>query len=148
MWDEIIQTLSGLLVPFIGITTTYIAIKQYHLAKMGIRKELLDRRLGVFKATMEFIPHVMSRRGVEFEKLQNFNRETADSFFLFKEDIQTYIDDIYKKGSDYHAIGRKLDGDVVEKRTQQVEKASDLGEWFSRQFNVARQKFKPYLSVV
>ncbi len=146
---HIIEILSALLTPIMAIVTVYIAYQQYNLNKMATRKDLLDRRLVVFKNTMSFLSLIMQDGKPNRESTYKFLRETADSFYLFKPEIRSCLDEIYNKSRRLEYIEKKLDGQITgdEKREKLSKEQDELFVWFSAQFGIVENIFKPYLSV-
>lgn len=146
---ELIEILAALLTPTIGVIATYIAYQQYSLNRKTTKRELLDRRLTIFKSCMAYIAKCVQQNPNSIETTQ-FLRETADSFYLFKDDLTEYLSEVYKKGLNFEYYGKMLNDPnlpVGEKRTQFADKNLALQEWFTRQLSEAREMFKPYLDV-
>jgi len=57
---------------------------------------------------------------------------------LFGHEIKEYLDEVYKKGVDFHASH-------AERRPDGVDTETKLLKWFVFQFPVATQKFLKYL---
>jgi hypothetical protein len=144
-----IDVLSALLTPTIGVVATYIAYQQYCLNRVSKKHELLDRRLIIFKACMSFLARSVQQSPNQDISLQ-FLRETSDSFYLFKDEIPKYLNEVYEKGIDFEYCAKMLNDPnlpVGERRNKLADKHLVLQTWFSQQFTVAREIFKPYLEV-
>ena len=148
---DLIQFLSALLTPAIALITTYIAIQQYRLNKFNTRKELYDRRLGVYQATMSFLAIILGSANAPRDASATFLKETSLSHFLFKKDIPEYLETIYKKANDLYSTHTKMQADRERLKGNEWEKLvdrnSDLFEWFADKFEVTKEKFMPYLSL-
>src|SRR5574341_494685 len=93
-----IEILSAALTPIIGIIAVYIAYQQYRTNALKLKHELYDRRLSVYRAIIKLLSVIVTRGTVSHVELLTFISETAESHFLFKEEISKYIEDIYDKG--------------------------------------------------
>ena len=138
-----IQILSGLLMPLIAIITVTILILQYILAKQRWRLDLYDKRYPVFSATMEYIGYIVKEKKITDEEWWKFLRNSKDKVFLFGEDVQQFLKELYERGSDFRIILKeeeKLDADFVNQKAKLV-------DWFSKQFGVSIELFKKYLAI-
>jgi hypothetical protein len=106
--------------------------RQYRLA-------LFDRRMKVFNSVMELTAAVLRDGRADLDRLFEFIREARDHEFLFGPEIKAYIDELYRSGVELHArraagVGR-----------DEIERETELLEWFSGQSAEARQKFLKYI---
>jgi hypothetical protein len=144
-----IEILSGYLTLVLGITTGSILVLQYLLAKRRWRLDLYDKRYPVYLATMQYLSFIALEASVTLEELIKFLRNSKDKEFLFGKDIQQYLDQLYRKGTDL-----KLRTDLLKnpslpepKRQRLVEEQSELLSWFSKQSEVVKEHFGEYLKI-
>ena len=132
-YERIINLLAALLTPTIAVVTAYIAYQQYILNKNNEKRELLDRRLTIFKSTMLFIITIAQNDRADTNSVADFVRGTADCFYLFDLEIQKYIDDIYHKAIELNKCHKKLEPSlpsslpIGDERNQVANKACEIG---------------------
>jgi len=114
-WLEIIgkgaQIVQGIATPiiafWIGRITSRIQqqqvrtqTQQAETQHLQYRFVLMERRMRVFDATMEFIVFVLQKANMEeLEPLFKFNRDTREHHLLFGSEIGAFIDQLYKEGA-------------------------------------------------
>ena len=148
--ENIVNLFSALLTPTIGIITAYIAVQQHRLEKLKSRREIYERRLSVYKAAMGFVGQIFRNGQPSMEDITTFSRETAEKFFLFNEDVQQFLDTIYKNAIELMALTAELTDSrlgVGEKRSGLVQKKSDLLGWFTKCPKDIIEKFGAYLKI-
>ena len=149
-FETITKIFSGLLIPLIAILAAYIAYQQAQTAKRKLKLDTFDKRYAIFIAVMDFLSLVVGNINVTNEQLFKLIQETKSSYFLFGEDIYTYIDDVYKKAIRLRLANQILNGRreiSEEERTRLVNQDQELLEWFMQQAEEARQKFSKYLKL-
>jgi hypothetical protein len=127
-----------------------LAARQQRLEELRLKHELYDRRYAVYQAFKEFRGHIMVYADVKEDALPNFLRGTADSDFLFQEEIPQYIEEVYRKALRLCTVSRQLnEGNIPvgEARNRLAHEDEDLLNWFDEQSKVARTKFKKYLTM-
>lgn len=134
--------------------SAYIADQQHQLQSVMTQHALYERRLAVFRGVIDFVESVNviddneSEEGKIFrrEYLLKFKSATAESYFIFEEDIQQYIHKLRSKESKLNAVSRRLkssngnDEDLKEQRDK-------LLTYFSNQVLKAIENFYPYLKI-
>ncbi len=142
------ETLSGLLTPVLAIVATVILVLQYVLAKRRWRLDLYDKRYPVFLATMQYLSFIGQHASVDDEELFKFLRNSKDKEFLFGNNVQEYLEQLYKKGVRLNYLNRRLDHEAVdEKRTKLADELEETLNWFSKQFEVSKALFGEYLKI-
>lgn len=143
-----VEISSSLLTPIIGIVASIILILQYLLARRTWRLNLYDKRYPVYLETMSFIASVVRDGEVNKEELLKFLRNSRDKEFLFKKDTRIYLNDLYKKGLQLMRVQKKHESlPVGEELNKKANEESELLEWFSKQFDYAKELFGQYLTV-
>lgn len=138
--DFYIKLFSALLTPMIAITTTYIAIQQYKLQKLKLRREMFDRQLVVYKAVMGYLASIMQS--------DDSAAETADVHFLFKPDITDFIETLYNKGLDLELKNEELkDPSNSREKKKIAQEKLEIRKFLGAQFKITKQKFHEYLAV-
>ena len=152
--EKIIGYLSALLTATIAVTTAYIAIQQYWLQLLASRRELFDRRLVVFNATLAFLGQIYRDGSPNDESLRKFNIEIGTAPFLFGSDVAEYLEELHKRAIDLMSAEAHAEIQIKAPQTVSYEdrkKAVDYRrrqfDWFQEQLKIARGKFRPYLQI-
>lgn len=156
-WVRAAQIAQGFSTPVIAILLGVITVliqrrqakaqegqaKTQHLQH---RLALLDRRMKIFNATVEFIALILSQARIEnFEPLRKLIQETREHHLLFGPEIGDYIrEELYKKGVRLHTI-YQMGGPQHVTRPEDVPVLTEILEWFSQQIRIAEQKFLKYI---
>ena len=155
-WVKAAQIAQGFSTPVIAASAAIITFRiqrrqtrtQEQQAKtQGLqhRLALMDRRMKVFNATMEFIVLVLQEAKIDkFEPLRKLLYDTREHHLLFGAEIGEYIQELYKKGSRLHTI-HQMRGPHAEVRPEDIQADLETNEWFSGQTRVAEQKFLKYI---
>lgn len=144
---EVLQILSGLLVPIIAIITTYIAYQQYKTNRDKLRFGLYDKRYAVYSFLKGFISQIIRNGTITPKRIFEYRRKTKESEFLFDKEITAYLEEVFKKTFELHAIHERYSPlPVGDERSRLVDKEAELLSWFESQISVANDKFNKYLS--
>ncbi len=119
---------------------TAIAQQQAATNRLEYRLLLFERRMRIFDATTKLFGEITREATVDYAQLFTFLRDTRERDLLFGEEIKDYLDEIYKKGVDLHALRQRL-----ERQPELIEPETELLIWFANQFPIATQKFLKYL---
>jgi hypothetical protein len=112
----------------------------------GVSLEVYDRRIPIYRATLDFIR--LNTRGAELEiqALFKFAADTDEALFLFDEKVANYLNELYRKANHLQAADQMVR--PVESRTPAlVQERMQLLLWFSEQFEPTRRLFAPYLRI-
>lgn len=155
-WVKVAQIAQGFSTPIIAASAAIITFRiqrrqantqdqQAKTQRLQHRLALMERRMKVFNATLEFITFVL--RDAKIDSLKpvfDFARETREYHLLFDTEIGEYIDDLHTKGMELHTIYmmRHPDGAM---RPEDVAPCSKLLNWFAGQTKIAEQKFLKYI---
>jgi len=145
---EFLQILSGVLVPAIAVITVYIAYQQYKTNRDKLRFELYDKRYSVYRALKTFVSLIIAQGNIDLKRVFECNRDVKESEFLFDQEITSYLEEIFKKALELHAVHEKYSSlPVGDERSRLVDKEGNLLLWFENQITVATNKFSKYLSL-
>jgi hypothetical protein len=155
-----IQVLSALSAPVIGGAAIYIARQQWRTAELQRetnekrwKHERYERRLKVYQEVREILSLVISSAHPDIKDLRAFRLATAEADFIYGDDVQKYIEEIFKKGFQLYTANQHYrdatmkphppgyDHDAV------VDRMTKALEWFDGQFDHARELFRPYLDI-
>jgi hypothetical protein len=144
-----LQKFSEFLTPLIAIITGSILVLQYFLAKRRWRLDLYDKRYPVYLGTMEYISVIMRDASVSMEELIKFLRNSKDKEFLFGKEIKEFLEELYKKGTEFHTVINLLKNTSMSenKRERLIEKQEKLLLWFKDQIDVSKKLFGKYLTI-
>jgi hypothetical protein len=104
---RIIQVSSGLLTPVIAVIAVYIAYQQHLTSRRQHRLALFQQRLAVFNATKKLLLSIVADASVDLNQLREFSSDTSQHLFLFGQDIEMYVRELYKNALDYRGLHRK-----------------------------------------
>jgi len=155
-----IQILSALSAPVIGGAAVYIARQQWRTADLQRdtnekrwKHERYERRLKVYQEVMKILSLVISSAHPDVKDLWAFRRETAEADFIYGDDVQKYIEEIYRKGVELYSANRQYRDVTMEphpsgyNHVAVVDRMDKAIEWFGGQFSHARELFRPYLDI-
>jgi hypothetical protein len=155
-WVKLAQITQGFLTPVIalllGIITSQLQRQQTETQKQAAetnrlqyRFGLMERRMKVFNATLEFIALVVRQASVEsLHSLGTFMWETRERLLLFGPEIGQYVDELPSKGVSLHTIYVQSGVQHV-LRPEDVAPYTELARWFTGQTAVATEKFLKYM---
>lgn len=150
-WFNIMQFV---LTAVIALTTTWIARQQYKVNKKRLKNELYDKRFEVYQLVDSFINDILREGKTSFDKAREFYIEASLSKFLFDDDINIYIKDLYNKAIKLCSLKDKIyptDGSpglpVGKERSQICEKEAGLLTWFGDQKKESVIIFRKYLEI-
>lgn len=139
----------------IAILLAYIAWENYKINQRGLkiqkdnlRLDLFNRRIKVFEACQNLFSFINREGRPTRQELHKFFVDSSNFEFLFGNEVQSYIDDVNKKGLKLIHLIEQLESErleIGEKRTRLAKEASELEEWFGEQFTNSRKLFRKYL---
>ncbi|HXG54890.1 MAG TPA: hypothetical protein VNJ03_05875 [Vicinamibacterales bacterium] len=111
---------------------------------MGVSIEVFDRRVPVYRSTLEFLREVIKGSKLDLEPILKFARETDEALFLFDDRLADYLRELYRRAVQLHAVYAM--SEPPDRRTPELSQAwADAMLWFSEQFEESRRRFAPYL---
>jgi hypothetical protein len=150
-WDgfkDFVAIFSAVATVVIAIVAAYIAHKQTETGKRQLKIDTFDKRFEVFDATRIFLSQVLGGN-IEREQLFAFIQKKQTSSFIFGDDINKYLDEIYEKAVRYYGITKKMRAASPSNKDyfDLMEKNDDLMDWFLKQDKIMRDKFSVYLKL-
>ena len=110
----------------------------------GVSPEVFDRRVPMYRATIDFLRVVIRGDKLELGSIFTFASATDEALFIFDDHIAEYLAELYRRAVQLHAVYEMREG--VEPRTSELSREwADSMHWFSEQFEAARRRFAPYL---
>jgi hypothetical protein len=122
------------------------SIKHRLNRKVGVSLEVYDRRVTVYRTTIQFVRYVFKDLKPEFQGIFQFATDTDEALFLFDETVAEYLTTLYKKALRLHAIGLMLTRVEADQDTQSlINERTTLAVWFAGQVEQIRTVFAPFL---
>ncbi len=118
----------------IAVIGAFIAFEQWRINKNKLRLDLYERRLNVYRSTINFIGTAVRDSNIEIEKIIEFRTATSEAEFLFDKEVREKLDIIYD-----NAIKLRY-------RSIKENDESALLFWFSNQYDEVTNIFRRYLS--
>jgi hypothetical protein len=150
----LVDVFSALLTPVIALTAVYIAYQQYKINKLRLRHELYERRLHVYKAVQSFLSEILIKGDVEFARCTQFYADASEATFLFDKYVQKFIDEIYKKAINMHALQERMyppDGSpglpVGGERTKVAKESEELLKWLTDKLPASKDLFHKQMGI-
>jgi hypothetical protein len=135
----------ALVVPFVAIVGAGIAGGQLLLARRRMQLDLYDRRYKIFESARRLIVEIMREGRAELEWIYAYHRDTGDAIFLLDNAAVGYIAELEKRAFRLRKLGVTIANDGHPQREAAVDEEAALLDWFSGQFDVLVEKFKPSL---
>ncbi|MFH2141372.1 MAG: hypothetical protein ABIJ97_03040 [Bacteroidota bacterium] len=173
IFEKSIDILSGLLTPSIAIITVIILHKQYQSNKKQgelknkreyeilkieqdkLKLALYNKRYNIFKITKDFLLNFNKDYRLSIEEIAEFKAVTNESIFLFDEEINTYLKEIFNKAMKLRRMTishDKLEESGFEGKEKIKEIRKDFTEyevlikWFTNEYReITENKFLKYL---
>lgn len=144
--DIVLRIFQGLLMPVIAGIAVYIAFQQHKTNRDKLRLDLYNKRYELFHSLMTLLARILQQGNVKDEQVTEFSRATKEAVFLFDEGLSTYLETIRKKALDLWAAEEGMKPlPVGKERSAKVAEVRELYDWFTKQFEVAIDKFNKYL---
>jgi predicted dienelactone hydrolase len=110
--------------------------------------ELYDRRIAIYRAAKELLGKIGQSASVEIADAVAFAKASDEALFLFDDNIDAYLADIYRKAMKLASLKHILDLlPVGEQRNRVVNEQMEIVVWCTNQFDVLRNMLKPFLRV-
>lgn len=116
----------------------------------GISLAVYDRRLPIYKATIEFIRYVVQDLRPEYPRIIKFGHDTEEALFLFDEEIAQYLDELSKRAVRLRSVVKMRQAPAVMDNRYGDSESLDseqttLSAWFTDQYHETRRRFAPFL---
>jgi hypothetical protein len=117
--------------------------------RTGADIQAYERRLPIYKAATQFVRDVLANLRPELSLIFRFYRDTEEALFLFDPTVDEYLRELAQKALDLHTIAVEReqvihDNDVPDFAAL-VKKQTDIALWFTKQYDVIRTRFEPFL---
>jgi hypothetical protein len=119
----------------------FIAWQQYKIKRRETRLDLYEKRMEIFNAAASLIALVVREARLDIPDVYKFDFDTRNAEFLFDEDVQRFLETLRRSALKLYTM-QKAAGP-----RQDFEQETELLNWFSAQFKVAKATFAPYLDL-
>ena len=137
----------------IAVQQRAIIAAQHEMQVTQVKYMLYERRVNVLKAVLHIVEIAREREDIADNVISKFSAETAESRYIFGEDIRSYIQALQSNVKHIQMLHRRYehmldDSPNAEKvLTEQEEEISKMQAWFLTQESAAPKKFAPYLQI-
>jgi len=150
--EQIAEISKALLTPVIAIVATYIAWQQWKTNQQKLVLDRYDRRLRVYEEVRKILGIILREGKASYEELLRFWGAVSEADFLFGPEITDYISEIYKRGVNLQFWTEQYRDYTQEKpdgydHQKVVDSKHAEFEWFSKQYEPAKHKFRKYLDI-
>lgn len=145
---DIVNLLSAILTPVIGVTAIVIAFWQWKTNNDKLKLDLFEKRYPIFKAFTKLFAKVVRNGRLIRDDLSEFYTDIHGHVLLFDSDVEDYVKLVTNKSNRLMYLDTMLRENglpVGEERTKLATENSDLLGWFTEQFKVTEKLFKKYL---
>lgn len=151
MLESMVRYSTALLTPAIACITTYIAWQQWRTNHQRFKFERYDRRLRIYEEVRRILSIIMRDADISTDELLKFRIAVSEADFLFDPEIPLYLEEIYKHGLNFWEHNQKYRDrgsgpEDYDHETVVAKKKNEL-DWFMKQFELSKTKFRKYLNV-
>jgi hypothetical protein len=131
----------------VAIVGAVIAWGQFSLARMRMQHDLYDRRYKMFESTRRLIAEIVREGRSTNQHVLTYLRETGDAVFLLDRSTVDYMKELEEQARRLAFLGTILATDDHPNRNAAIDEEAELLQWFTDQFEVLIDKFKPFLQL-
>jgi hypothetical protein len=143
------QYLAALLTPTVAVLGSFIAYRQWVLARNKLKLDLFDRRYRVYESARAMLASIMTTGKAKDDELWKYLAAVRESRWLLDVAVAEYLQkDLYSKALKLAQYDAELDGvPVGDERSRLVERKGEVREWLVAQYQVLDERFAPYLQL-
>ena len=141
--------LTALLTPTVAVLGSYVAYRQWRLARNKLKLDLFDRRLTIYTATQTFLGSVISSGQAKQEAVIKFLIATREAKWLLDASVAQYLEhDIYRRAVELQTLASELEGEGVgDIRTKNVHDQANIKKWLFSQIDSLDERFSTFLQL-
>lgn len=124
----------------VSIISIIIAHKRLKIEEIGLNLELYEKRKSIYKEIEKLFGIILRDGDISKDEIFEFYRNTENAYFLFDENIDSYINEIYEKAFDLHYLAKKTD-------IRDLDKYKEVFSWFKTEMENLKKKFERYLKI-
>lgn len=149
IWLEVIKVLATVI---IGAMAAWIAYTQANTNRKKYKLDRFDKRFRIYEELRRLLYIVQQNARVELSELFHFRAIESEADFLFGPEIRQYLDEVTQQVINLNTAAsefRDLSQPAPESYDHQAVVAAKgkALSWLTSQFEIAREKFRPYLDV-
>lgn len=133
----------------ISCAVAYVAWQQWKTARDKLQLDRYEKRFRIYNATTDFISVVAwdVSGNICQDQVIKFDMARREAYFLFAgdDDLLKFLDDLRQKAQDLATWKQQAKGQGV--GSEASKERDRLNNWFHNQFEVAKLRFAPYLSL-
>lgn len=143
----LVDIFSAILTPLVAVFLAYIALQQLRTNKEKLKLDKFDKRFEIYEATKKYLSKISADGDVKSDDLADFGIETSKSYFLFGNDIEEYLRELYSRGVDLNYTQKKLRSDRMSQavRNEVIEKDHEAFTWLTGQLLESKNIFGKYM---
>lgn len=124
----------------VSIISIIIAHKRLKIEEIGLNLELYEKRKSIYKEIEKIFNIILRDGDISKNEIFEFYKNTENVYFLFDENIDSYINEIYEKAFDLHYLAKKTD-------IRNLDKYKEVFSWFKTEMENLKKKFEKYLKI-
>lgn len=140
-----------LLTAAIGLTTVYIAWRQWRTEVVKTRLDLFDRRIRVFEETMAFLSVVIRDGDPSVQELSSFQQTATKARFLLGRQVSDYLHELHRNAVDLRSVvqrSRHVEHQPIDDERRRLgARDAELFKWFGAQFDASVEMFAQRLDL-
>lgn len=138
--------------PLIAMIGAGIAYQQWRTTRDKLDFDRYPRRLEIYERVRAILGIIIRDADTTPQEMIAFWKSVSEADFLFGNDISEYLDEIYRRGMNLHArtaahnaAAERHDKNFDFEKTTASTQAEI--EWFVKQPDAARDKFRKYMQI-
>jgi hypothetical protein len=143
-WVHYAQALVAPVVTVVGIV---IAWGQFSLARMRLQHDLYDRRYKLYESARKLITQIVREGSASNSLVLSYLRDTSDAIFLLDRAALDYFKLLEKQGFRLVYLNTVIRNEQHPNRSKAIDDEAELLGWWTEQFGVLADKFKPFLQL-
>jgi len=145
---QLITAICVVLSASFGIARFIVVYRQHQTFKKNIRPGVRQRQQAIFQAVEEIIDKANRETYLSSDDVERFRQETSNTKHLFEMEQQRYLKQLGRKVSALHKVSFPLQTMSLTKNKWDELNHQHLSllHWFDGQAEIARKKFRDYLT--
>jgi hypothetical protein len=133
----------------VAILVAIITFGQWLNARNQLKLALFEKRYAVYEKIASYLAVTLQNGRVTVGSDVQFLRDTKRAHFLFSADkaIESFISEVYKKSVSLHCLDQELETTSGQDRKDNLEKQSEITEWFKYSLDNLEVKFDEYIKL-
>ncbi|MBP7482680.1 MAG: hypothetical protein KA788_09115 [Lacunisphaera sp.] len=132
---------------FISASVAWIQNKNQQIAAEKLKLELFEKRFAVYQAAQKLLTQVLQDGDIkELKYIFEYRRDTQVAYFLFDQEIVTYLSSLDKKALDLWAKNEKARAmDIGDERVRLSIEANGIAHELINELPELQKAFEPFL---